>query len=493
MSSDNKRSDNKRSDNKRSDNKRKSVPRREIIKAAVGGSVATATAMAVGPAFAGRKRRCHRDVIERDVCVIGGGSAGTYAAVRLRDAGLSVAVVERQSRLGGHAQTYFDPTSGVPINIGVIVFENVPLVTEYFARFGATLVPAQFDGGQTAYVDYCTGKLVRDYQPTPPAEFINALISYRQILATDYPFLDDGFALPNPIPKELTRPFADFVKNRGLEGLFPTAYQFAQGLGETLANPALYVLKNFSAAVVDSLLGTGFVTAPNGVTELYDNIAATLGDEVLYDARVEDVDRKHGKIRVEVDTPEGDVTIVSRKLVVACPPTSKNLCFLDVDHYEKSIFDKFGANHYSTAVAELSGLPPDLSIQNVGANTRFNLPVLPGIYGISPTGAPNLWNVKVGSGRPLTDRQARELISSSIERIRKAGTYSVKFKGLRTFANHSPFTLMVDGNDIARGFYDKLNGLQGRNNTFYTGATFQTHDSSLIWRFTESLLPKITA
>jgi hypothetical protein len=54
-------------DDKRNDNKRRSVPRREIIKAAVGGSVATATAMAAGPAFAGRsKRRCHHDVIERD-------------------------------------------------------------------------------------------------------------------------------------------------------------------------------------------------------------------------------------------------------------------------------------------------------------------------------------------------------------------------------------------------------------------------------------------
>jgi hypothetical protein len=413
--------------------------------------------------------------------------------VRLRDAGLSVAVVEREERLGGHAQTYVDPKSGVPINIGVVVFENVPLVNEYFARFGATVIPAQFDGGQTAYVDYRTGKLVRDFQPTPPADFINALIAYRQILATDYPYLDDGFTLPNPVPKELTRPFSEFIKNRRLEGLFPTAYQYGQGLGETLANPTLYVLKNFSAAVVDSILGTGFLTAPYGVSELYDNIAATLGDDVLYDSRVKDVDRKPGKIRVEVDTPEGDVTIVSRKLVIACPPTLRNLCFLDVDHYEKSIFDKFVANHYSTAVAELTGLPPDLSIQNVGANTKYNLPVLPGIYGISPTGAPNLWNVKVGSGKQLSDREARDLISSSIERIRRAGTYPVQFKKLRTFANHSPFTLMVDGNDIARGFYDKLNGLQGRNGTFYTGATFQTHDSSLIWRFTESLLPKITA
>ncbi|KAH6972561.1 hypothetical protein EDB80DRAFT_693572 [Ilyonectria destructans] len=39
-------------------------------------------------------------VIERDVCIIGGGSSGTYAAVRLIDDGLSVAVIEMKGQLG---------------------------------------------------------------------------------------------------------------------------------------------------------------------------------------------------------------------------------------------------------------------------------------------------------------------------------------------------------------------------------------------------------
>lgn len=474
-------------------NQSKNIQRRTVIKAAVGSSVATAAALAAVGASAAPKHGCKGDVVERDVCIVGGGSAGVYTAVRLRDAGLSVAIVERQARLGGHAQTYVDPNSGVPINIGVVVFENVPLVTDYFARFGATLAPSSFGGGQTAYVDYRTGQVVGDFAPSPPEAFIGALLAYRQILATEYPYLDDGFTLPDPVPVELTRPFSEFVANRGLAGLFPTAFQFGQGLGDMLGSPTLYVLKNFSAAVVDSILGTGFLIAPYGVAQLYDNIAATLGDDVIYDANVKDVDRRRGKIRVDVDTPDGSVTVVCRKLVIACPPNLRNMSFLDLDHYEKSIFDKFRANHYSTAVAELAGLPPDLSIQNVGADTQYNLPVLPGIYGINPTGAPGLWNVKVGSASPLNDRQARQLMRTSIERIRAAGTYPVEFKGLRTFANHSPFTLGVDEHDIARGFYDKLNALQGRNNTFYTSATFQTHDSSLIWRFTESLLPRIIA
>ena len=46
------------------------------------------------------------DIIERDIAVIGGGSAGTYSAVRLKDMGKSVVVIEKDVVLGGHTDTY---------------------------------------------------------------------------------------------------------------------------------------------------------------------------------------------------------------------------------------------------------------------------------------------------------------------------------------------------------------------------------------------------
>ena len=47
-----------------------------------------------------------KDILAYDVCVIGGGAARTYAAIRLRDLNKTVAVVETQDRLGGHTVTY---------------------------------------------------------------------------------------------------------------------------------------------------------------------------------------------------------------------------------------------------------------------------------------------------------------------------------------------------------------------------------------------------
>src|SRR6187549_75697 len=79
--------------------------------------------------------------IERDVCVIGGGSSGTFSAIGVKDAGRSVVVLERSQRLGGHTETHVDPATGIPTDIGVVVFHNLPVVTDYFARLGTPIVP----------------------------------------------------------------------------------------------------------------------------------------------------------------------------------------------------------------------------------------------------------------------------------------------------------------------------------------------------------------
>lgn len=40
-------------------------------------------------------------ILYRDVAVIGGGASGTYAAIRLQEEGKTVALLEKQNRLGG--------------------------------------------------------------------------------------------------------------------------------------------------------------------------------------------------------------------------------------------------------------------------------------------------------------------------------------------------------------------------------------------------------
>lgn len=64
--------------------------------------------------------RTKLDVINRDVCIIGGGSSGTYTAVRLTDLGQSVVVVEKEDVLGGHTNTFVDPINNATVDYGEI-------------------------------------------------------------------------------------------------------------------------------------------------------------------------------------------------------------------------------------------------------------------------------------------------------------------------------------------------------------------------------------
>lgn len=428
--------------------------------------------------------------IHRDVCIIGGGSSGCYAAVRLRDQGLSVAVVERQDRLGGHTETFRDPITGGTIDFGVIVFHDLPLVRDYFARFNVPLITASdLGGGQPAYIDFRTGQVVTGYTPPAPT----ALPVYLNLLQ-QYPYLEGGFNLPDPVPAALLQPFGDLVTQFGLESIVPLVFAFGQGLGDLLRQPAIYVLKNFGLGVVSNLLAGSFLTtAHRNNHELYEQITTYLGNDALLSTEVTEVRRiAKGVVLVRLSTPSGTQTILCDKLVLAVPPLLGNLGWLDLDDTEQAVFSRFRNSYYWTAVARASGLPADASLQNVAAETPYNLPPLPGPYGISATGVPGLYNVKYGSAVPRSDAQVRNDIAADFARLRAAGTYPAQLQRLEIFRGHNPFELTVSAGDIAAGFYRRLYGLQGHNHTFYTGAALHSQDSSLLWRFTEGLLPQIT-
>ncbi|BCB78781.1 hypothetical protein GCM10022251_78240 [Phytohabitans flavus] len=466
------------------------VTRKDALRILGGTGVAAAAAALTPGSAASASGEEASGVIRRDVCVIGGGASGTYAAVRLRDLGHSVAVVERAGRLGGHTETYHDPVTGGTTDIGVLIYHDMPLVRDFFGRFGVPLVRYTGQGGTTNhYVDFRTGQVVPGYAPPPPA----ALPAYIALLQ-QYPYLDQGFELPDPVPAELLLPFGEFAVQHGLESIVQLLNGYAQGLGDILRIPAIYVLKNVSLSVMNSVLtGSLLITQRRNNSELYEQATTFLGGDALLNASVTNVHRGPRGIQVRVDTPTGPRVIRCRKLLVTAPPLLSTFDGFDLDATERAIFGRFRHHRYWTAVARLSGMPTGVSLVNVGADTPYNLAPLPGWYGLTVTGVPNLWGVKYGSEGPMSNQAVRAAIVADIRRLRTAGSYPVELDRLEIFKAHNPFELVVRPGDIAGGFYRRLYGLQGRNRTFYTGAAFHTHDSSLLWRFTEELLPSITA
>lgn len=216
-------------------------------------------------------------IIRRDVCVIGGGSSGTYAAIGLRDKGKSVAVIEKQGVLGGHTNTYTDPNNGTKVDYGVVVFGNTSIVTSYFGRFDVPLTSGtgSFSTNATIYnVDFRTGKIVPGYVAENPTA---AFTAYAAQLAK-YPYLSEpGWNLPDPVPAELLMPFGDFVSKYELGAAVQTINQYAQGFGDILTIPTLYLLKYFNRPVLVGAQTAFLTTARRDNSEIYEKARAELG------------------------------------------------------------------------------------------------------------------------------------------------------------------------------------------------------------------------
>ncbi|CZR60575.1 uncharacterized protein PAC_10471 [Phialocephala subalpina] len=422
--------------------------------------------------------------------LVGGGSSGTYSAIRLSDLGKTVVVVEQHDQLGGQTQTYTDPTTGGKIDYGVVVWHGLSIVRDYFASLNASLVYRPTDNITTKYFDFTTGKLDTSYVPDAPADLIAAFSGYVNQIAK-YPYVNAGLFLPSPVPSDL------LYQPQTMIGFL---LGFAKGMGNLLKQPTLYVMKNFGADIITDILATfagkGFLTtALHNNHLLYANAAAVLGNNIFSNSTIVSVDRSsHNQVKILVNTTNMKVYTMLQcdTIMMTIPPKLDNLKGCDLSRFELSLFGQFMNKGCYAGFVRNSGLPNNITIFNVNPNTLYSHALLPATYKIAQTSVPGLVVAVFGANQTIPDQQGQHQILSDLKQLQVAG------KGRSNpefviYTSHTPFELTVPTAAIAGGFYQQLYGLQGTRNTFYTGAAWHTQDSSLLWQFTEALLPNITA
>jgi hypothetical protein len=255
----------------------------------------------------------------------------------------------------------------------------------------------------------------------------------------------------------------------------------------------LYALKNIDLAVSSAILTNGFLRGEGGNDLFYKEAEKELGNSIFKNTNVLSVSRPTaGPVRVYINTPSGRQLILCDRLIVTFPPLLQNMQRLDLSRREFDIFRRFRSNFYWTSVAEISGLPPFQRVSNRSASLPFNVPRLPGLYGVSPSSAPNVYNILYGSDRVIPGRAVQQQIERDVERLSVATGSPVTFNRFRLFKGHNPYALYVSPQDIQNGFYARLKALQGQRNTFYLGSAFQTHSTLAVWSQAEELLNTFT-
>lgn len=438
-------------------------------------------------------------IIIRDVCIIGGGASGTYAAIGLKDINKSVAVVEAQSYLGGHTNTYTDPLTSEKVDYGVVVFANTSIVNSYFRRFNIPLIPGDASPiipVRNLYVDFRTGKNVTGYVPP------NSTKAFRAYAAqvAKYPFLHSpGWNLPDPAPDDLLLRFGDFVKKYQLDDTMFTMNQYAQGFGDLLSIPTLYVLKYFNVLPGQSGASTtSLTTARHDNSELYEKAAEELGDDVFLSSNVIATDRSRKGVKITIKTPRGIRTILAKKLVISIPPLLSNLRGFDLTETERGLFRQFSTEAYYTGLLRNTGIPDNVVINNVATDAPYNLPSGPSLYALYALSTPNVTGLKDfkfgASTTTLSDNAVKSSILSTIAKLRIAGTIpTASAPEFVAFKSHTPYQLHVSPDAIRKGFYRDLMKLQGERRTSWTGAAFSKHSSSDLWAFTKGILGDVAA
>ncbi|EFW17079.1 hypothetical protein CPSG_06347 [Coccidioides posadasii str. Silveira] len=428
-----------------------------------------------------------KEVITADVCIIGGGSTGTYAGVKLKDEGKKVAIVERNDYLGGHIGTLY--VDGEPVDYGVQGFFNTETTTKYLNRLNVQyepLLPATLDN---RYVDFRTGK-------TAPYDgnVVNitaTLLLYSAVVSKFEGIADGSFNLPDQVPDELLMPFGQFVQRYHLEGALPLVWTFAHGSGNMLTAPTLYVLQLFGQPHVNALL-RGYVRAKRGTAEVYKKAAEVLGSDVIYNSQILKVTRSDSGVTVVVRTKDDKFKqIRAKKLLVTMVPTLRNLDPFDLDQKEESVFRQWMWKNYYVGIVKNSGLPEKASIVDVDPTKAASLPHMPFVWHLDYMGVPGYHAVKIVGDSEFTESEAKDLVFGGIRRMGAAGTFPISNPELATWRRHIPLTLAVSNEAVKGGFYRDLYALQGHKNTFYTGLSFCSDYSTLLWDFTNKVLEQM--
>lgn len=430
------------------------------------------------------------EIVVRDVCIIGGGSSGTYSAIQLHDMGKSVVVLEREGILGGQVDTYRDPITNATYDYGAKSFILMDVVTDYFTRLGVEWEPFSLPMGEVRFVDFRQREILPDYTlPNSTA----ARRKFDQIL-DEYSYLDYGFLLPDPIPDDLLLPFGDFIHKHEVESVVNPTWK---GLGDTPQQMTLYILK----AIAPTAKPAYIWTRQHNNQLIYDRAAAILKHNILLNSRILSIRRPSTKapypIIVTAQTPSGIKTILAKTLLLTIPPLLSSLEKIDLDLTlaEKRLFAQFTASGYYTSLVRIPSLYAlNTTLLNVDPDTPFHLPALPCIYRVFKTPIQDLFEIEYGSAHVLPSTTVRrDLLASLTATLRATSLLAPGDPDpeLVAFASHAPNLLTVSEDAVRDGFYERLYGLQGARGTYWTGASFHAHDSPFLWRFSGEIVQRM--
>lgn len=260
----------------------------------------------------------------KDVIVVGAGPSGLTAAWRLKQAGLSVQVLEARDRVGG--RTWTDTIDGAVLEIGgqwvspdqsalLALLEELGLETYSRYRDGESVYLAP-DGSRTRF----TGEMF-----PAPAHTVAEMERLIEVVDRLVAEIDVAAPWAHPRARELdTISFHHWLRARSDDeeacnnvGLFVAGGMLTKPAHAFSTLQAL--LMAASAGSFSNLVDDNFILDKRvigGMQQVSELLAERLSDDVLLNAPVRTIRWDQDSVQVEAD----GVTVTGRRVVMAVPP-----------------------------------------------------------------------------------------------------------------------------------------------------------------------------
>ncbi|EMD91513.1 hypothetical protein COCC4DRAFT_57460 [Bipolaris maydis ATCC 48331] len=422
---------------------------------------------------------------KKPVCIIGAGPAGLAAAGRLKDKGISAVVFDRQEKVGGKCQSWYDE-KGIFHPLGAAFFSN-GTYTETVGILNKTDVaiePFSLAGARSQYIyNFTSGDILpspalsAQFAATVAAEIPRYVVlwneRFRPASVLNY---RDG------VPHEFTLSGAEWFRQNNFTAL-PLLLVNAvalYGYGDINIVPALYILKYFTPDIITAFAGIRNVYYMDFHKMFAEYTKKELCETPIYtSADVRCVDRSGPNPVLTYTVPKGNFVSWNKQecssVIFAFPPNLDNLQRVGVDltEEEHNTFANVTTHQYYSSAVELE-LP--FGVSYVAASKSPNVPPPNDGEPVAILRLSQQSNVSTawswGPYEFQTEAAAKRLLIDSLSEINKdprnATAKPAPFteEDVKAFRKWDYFP-HFDSEALAAGAYEKYNNLQGCKKTYY--------------------------
>lgn len=443
------------------------------------------------------------------ICIIGGGPAGLSAGMYLEQKGYeNYTILEKEDHVGGkcHSPEYEGRRYEMGAIMGVPSYYAVHDIEEFC---GIT-----HDGPKLNrnYKD-ASGKVIDPFDPKKNPlkvphllKMRNQMKKFAEILETKYKGYDvnghrgvsegryDGYAVTperekvsgtNENLKDLALPFNEFCKINGVElvqdiwiGPF-TAF----GYGYFDEIPAAYVLKYLDFQTTMNFVNVNLWTWKDGTQSIYEALNAKLKNPARLNSDITKVERKGGKVNVTVN---GKVEKYDKIIVTA--PLQFLPDYFDATEKEKELFSKIDYERYD--VLAFTTKPedhPEISyyiFDNMDPARYGHLMVYYRRWRDDDSQMITTYALRNHKGDPeIPYDDCKNTVLEDLKTMKNPAE-TVHYERDWYYFPH------VDSKTYASGWYEKVEGMQGENDTYYAGEVMSFGDMDETCEYSRELVER---